>query len=110
MLTCCSFRVIDPHSQKQRRKSSRLSARGGDLGGAASEAGDDGANHSDDDESENSEPKEERDDLINPYWIEDKGLGRGEVDYLSGAEVQFWKDLIDKYLYPLDADSKKQVS
>ena len=64
-----------------------------------------------DDESETSEPKEERDDLINPYWIEDsKNLGRGEIDYLSGGEVQFWKDLIDKYLYPLDADSKKQVS
>ncbi len=64
-----------------------------------------------DDESETSEPKEERDDLINPFWIEDsKNLGRGEVDYLSGVEVQFWKDLIDKYLYPIDADSKKQVS
>lgn len=63
-----------------------------------------------DDESETSEPKEERDDLINPFWVEDsKNLGRGEVDYLSGAEVQFWKDLIDKYLHPIDADSKKQV-
>ncbi len=57
------FSVIDPHSQKQRRKSSRLSARG-DIGGAgASEAGDDG-NQSQDDESESSEPKEERDDLV----------------------------------------------
>jgi chitin synthase len=104
------FSVIDPHSQKQRRKSSRLSARG-DLGGAsASEAGDTLEVQSQDEESESSEPKEERDDLINPFWIEDKALGRGEVDYLSGAEVQFWKDLIDKYLYPLDADSKKQVN
>ena len=66
---------------------------------------------SQDDESEASEPQEERDDLINPYWVEDsKNLGRGEIDYLSGAEVQFWKDLIDKYLFPLDADSKKQVT
>ena len=49
--------------------------------------------------------------MINPYWVEDsKNLGRGEIDYLSGAEVQFWKDLIDKYLFPLDADSKKQVT
>jgi chitin synthase len=64
-----------------------------------------------DDESESSEPQEERDDLINPFWVEDsKNLGRGEIDYLSGAEVQFWKDLIDKYLFPLDADSKKQVT
>ena len=86
-----------------------MSARG-DIGGAASEAGDDGGNLSQHEGSETSEPKEERDDLINPFWIEDKNLGRGEVDYLSGAEVSFWKDLIDKYLYPLDADSKKQAS
>merc|ERR1719239_462549 len=41
-------------------------------------------------------------------WIEDRELGRGEVDYLSGAEIQFWKDLIEKYLHPLDADKQKQ--
>ena len=52
---------------------------------------------------------QERDDLINPFWIEDRDLGRGEVDYLSGAEIQFWKDLIEKYLHPLDADKDKQV-
>ena len=53
--------------------------------------------------------QEERDDLINPFWIEDRDLGRGEVDYLSGAEITFWKDLIEKYLHPLDADKAKQV-
>jgi len=48
--------------------------------------------------------------LINPFWVEDfKSLGRGEIDYLSGAEVQFWNDLIDKYLHPIDSDNKKQV-
>ena len=52
---------------------------------------------------------QERDDLINPFWIEDRDLGRGEVDYLSGAEIQFWKDLIEKYLHPIDADKTKQV-
>lgn len=41
--------------------------------------------------------------------MEDKILARGEVDYLSGPEVQFWTDLIEKYLHPLDADSAKQV-
>jgi len=101
--------VIDPHGQKQRRKSSRLSTRGGDVGNAASEGGDANDTESQD-ESEPTEPQEERDDLINPFWVEDsKGLGRGEIDYLSGAEVQFWKDLVDKYLHPIDADSKKQA-
>ena len=33
---------------------------------------------------------------------------RGEVDYLSGSEIAFWGDLIEKYLYPLDADKAKQ--
>merc|ERR1712038_1191681 len=55
------------------------------------------------------EPKEERDDLINPFWIEDRDLGRGEVDHLSGVEIQFWKDLIDKYLSPIDADKKREA-
>ena len=63
----------------------------------------------DGDGSQTSEHLEERDVLINPFWIEDKDIGRGEVDYLSGAEIQFWKDLIDKYLFPLDADKAKQV-
>ena len=57
-----------------------------------------------------SEPKTERDDLINPYWIEDKDLKRGEVDYLSGQEIQFWKDLLAKYLHPIDENKEQQVS
>ena len=35
-------------------------------------------------------------------------FSRGEVDYLSGSEIAFWADLIEKYLYPLDADKAKQ--
>ncbi|XP_068231758.1 chitin synthase chs-2-like isoform X2 [Palaemon carinicauda] len=61
-----------------------------------------------DSESEQSGPKEERDDLVNPYWMEDKALKRGEVDYMSGVEVQFFKDLIEKYLYPLDKNANEQ--
>ena len=55
------------------------------------------------------EPKTERDELINPYWIEDKDLKRGEVDYLSGPEIQFWKDLLDKYLHPIDENKQEQA-
>ncbi|KAG0723346.1 Chitin synthase chs-2 [Chionoecetes opilio] len=61
-----------------------------------------------DNESEKSAPKEERDDLVNPYWIEDKALKRGEVDYMPGAEVHFFKDLIEKYLYPLIKNPQEQ--
>lgn len=54
-------------------------------------------------------PKEERDDLVNPYWMEDKSLKRGEVDFMPGAEVNFFKDLIEKYLHPLVKNSMEQV-
>ena len=76
---------------------------------AASESGDTMDLDSEEDKSESTEPKEERDNLINPYWIEDRDLGRGEVDHLSGVEIQFWKDLIDKYLHPIDADKQREV-
>ena len=104
--------IIDPHSTagpKQRRKSSRLSVRGENMT-AVSEGGESVDMDTEEDASHTTEPKEERDDLINPFWIEDRDLGRGEVDYLSGPEIQFWKDLIDKYLYPIDADKTKQVT
>lgn len=67
-------------------------------------------NSSEESESESSTvPRDERDFLTNPYWIEDVELKKGEVDFLSSAEVQFWKDLIDKYLYPIDQDKEEEV-
>lgn len=61
-------------------------------------------------ESESSTiQREERDFLTNPYWIEDPDLRKGEVDYLSNSEILFWKDLIDKYLYPIDQNKEEQV-
>lgn len=57
-----------------------------------------------------SEPKIERSDDINPYWIEDKDLKKGPVAFLSANENQFWKELIDKYLFPIDADKVEEVS
>lgn len=47
--------------------------------------------------------------MTNPFWIEDPELKKGEVDFLSSAETQFWKDLIDKYLFPIDQDKDEQV-
>ncbi|XP_054721541.1 LOW QUALITY PROTEIN: chitin synthase chs-2-like [Uloborus diversus] len=92
---------------------------------AASEAGLSVVNENDDDEAEfdsgsdispsegldlkDKEPKQERDDLINPYWIEDKDLKRGEVEYLPTAEITFWNDLIDKYLFPIEQNKEHQA-
>lgn len=54
--------------------------------------------------------QERRDDLINPYWIEDPDLKKGEVDFLSPAEITFWKDLLEKYLFPIDENKEERVS
>lgn len=55
-------------------------------------------------------PQNRRDDLINPYWIEDPDLRKGEVEFLSSNEIQFWKDLLEKYLYPIDEDKDEKVT
>ena len=52
--------------------------------------------------------KIQRDDLTNPYWIEDRDLKNGKRGFLSGHETRFWKDLIEKYLMPLVKDVEKE--
>jgi chitin synthase len=102
---------MDPHglTKKQRRKSSRMSvSHGGDHISVVGEIP--GAEDDDDNLSTSrastatTEHHEKRDDLVNPYWCEENCLSRSEMDYLSGPETQFWIDLIDKYLHPIDAD------
>ncbi|XP_018021745.1 chitin synthase chs-2 [Hyalella azteca] len=76
----------------------------------------DGTHHEVDDETESlddtsevSEARQERDDLVNPYWIEDeKSVRKGEISYLPPKEIQFWKDLIAKYLFPLNKNAEEQ--
>lgn len=48
--------------------------------------------------------------LISPYWLQDERLRRGVVDFLSNDEEEFWKDLIGKYLRPIESDEESQVS
>ncbi|GBM97395.1 Chitin synthase chs-2 [Araneus ventricosus] len=103
-------RVVPPRNRK-----TSIGGRGsvkseGGLGAVNENDNDEEFNSdSDADNSERLEPKQERDDLINPYWIEDKDLRRGEVEYLSPAEMQFWKDLIEKYLFPLDENKEQKA-
>lgn len=63
-----------------------------------------------DSETASTLPKNKRDDLVNPYWIEDPDVGKGEVEYLSSNEMQFWKDLLEKYLFPLDENKEEKVT
>jgi len=60
--------------------------------------------------SSSSETRNDRDHLVNPYWIDDRDLKGGVVDFLNGTEIAFWKDLIEKYLAPINSDAKKEVS
>ncbi|CAH0404859.1 unnamed protein product [Chilo suppressalis] len=62
----------------------------------------------DDSEISMDVPTEVRDPLINPFWIEDPNLQKGEVDFLTTAETEFWKDLIDTYLRPIDENKEEQ--
>lgn len=76
--------------------------------GAVTEEHADDSNESDS-ETTSTVPQNKRDDLVNPYWIEDPDVGKGEVEFLSSTESQFWKDLLDKYLYPIDEDKDEKV-
>lgn len=48
--------------------------------------------------------------LISPYWFQDERLRRCQADFLSDDEEEFWKDLIGKYLRPIENDEESQVS
>ena len=50
-----------------------------------------------------------RDDFISPFWVSDRDLGTGPVRALDSVEAQFWRKLIDKYLYPIDADKTHEA-
>lgn len=54
------------------------------------------------------ESKPKRDPLINPLWIEDKAL-KGPMTHLSENEMQFWKDMLDKYLHPIDENKEEKA-
>ncbi|XP_075147009.1 hyaluronan synthase-like protein kkv isoform X1 [Haematobia irritans] len=102
--------TVNPHESSHRHGRRRTTSGSSKdhhlLSSVAEKSGDE----SDETESDSSgEPKQERDFLTNPYWIEDPDLRKGEVDFLSSSEIQFWKDLIDKYLFPIDNDPVEQA-
>lgn len=41
-------------------------------------------------------------------WLYDGELARGEVDFLSTEEENFWKEILDKYLHPIDDTENKK--
>ncbi|KAL7727578.1 hypothetical protein ACLKA6_014930 [Drosophila palustris] len=103
--------AVDPHghhaSRHNRRRTTSSGSKDHHLLSSVAEKSGDESDESDSDTS--AEPKQERDFLTNPYWIEDPDVRKGEVDFLSSSEIQFWKDLIDQYLYPIDNDPVEQA-
>ncbi|KAL9891261.1 hyaluronan synthase-like protein kkv isoform 2-T2 [Glossina fuscipes fuscipes] len=98
----------EQHSHRHgRRRTTSSSSKDHHLLSSVAEKSDGETEESGSDTS--AEPRQERDFLTNPYWIEDPELRKGEVDFLSSSEIQFWKDLIDKYLYPIDNDPVEQA-
>jgi chitin synthase len=60
------------------------------------------------------EEKIKRDPEKNPFWLDDfypdnAELGGGPVDYLPGTEIIFWRELIKKYLQPLEMSKKDKA-
>ncbi|KAK7872105.1 hypothetical protein R5R35_005181 [Gryllus longicercus] len=103
-------RVMDPTGQiTGRRRTISVHSRGDHLGSLAEDPAEEDQIHEDDSETVTSEPKQDRDDNVNPYWIEDRDLRKGEVDYISSAERQFWEDLLEKYLHPIDENKEEKA-
>lgn len=105
-----TFRVVDPTGHSSRRRSMSVSSRHGEHLKPVNEE-EEKEDSSDESLSDTASivPRNKRDELINPYWIEDPDVGKGEVEYLSSTELQFWKDLLAKYLYPLDENKEEKV-
>ena len=68
--------------------------------------GGDGGNYDHVDEPVDEYVEEEtkiiRNDLVNPYWIDDPYLKNGTVEYLPRGEENFWKELIEELLKPFE--------
>ena len=47
--------------------------------------------------------------LISPHWLQDECIKNGAVDFLPILEEEFWKQLIKKYLHPIEYDVESQV-
>ncbi|XP_014471699.1 PREDICTED: uncharacterized protein LOC106742874 isoform X1 [Dinoponera quadriceps] len=104
-------RAVDPHAG--RRRASSVGSRTADHLDAIGEdpAEDDNSNSETETvASQNTEANRNGSNFLSrPYWLNDEGLKKGEVDVLSMQEEQFWKDLLEKYLYPIDEDKAEKA-
>lgn len=105
---------MDPHGHVSglRRRASSVGSRSADHLGAIGEDPEEDDGRDSDTEtiaSQNTEHNREPGFPSRPYWLDDEGLKKGEVENLSMQEEQFWKELLEKYLYPIDEDKAEKV-
>jgi len=102
-------RAINPTSNIQQRRRTTVKIGQRDLGPLAeSEENDLGADTDSFTDNDYTESKEVRDEDVSPYWIDQPEMKKGNVEFLPTQEIQFWRDLIDKYLHPIDTDPQKR--
>ncbi|KYQ52765.1 Chitin synthase 8 [Trachymyrmex zeteki] len=105
-------RAVDPHSHASgRRRASSVGSRTADhLGAIGEDPEDEEGSETETVTSQNTEGNRDGSNFLSrPYWLTDEGLKKGEVDVLSMQEEQFWKDLLEKYLYPIDEDKAEKA-
>lgn len=51
----------------------------------------------------------DRNKILLPDWLYDIDLKNGDIDTISSSEIQFWIDLIEKYLKPLELTQRDKV-
>lgn len=105
-------RAVDPHAHASvRRRASSVGSRAADHLDVIGEDQEDNR-HSDAETvaSATTDGNRETNPFnARPYWLDDDGLKKGEIDTLGAQEDMFWKDLLDKYLYPIDDDPAEKV-
>ena len=107
------YRAVDPHSHVSgRRRASSVGSRTADhLGAIGEDPEDEEGSETETVTSQNTEGNRDGSNFLSrPYWLTDEGLKKGEMDVLSMQEEQFWKDLLEKYLYPIDEDKAEKVT
>ncbi|BES88625.1 chitin synthase [Nesidiocoris tenuis] len=105
-------KAVDPHGHvthgHHRKRTTSASSKDHNLAAVNEDPTEEDQDSDDSDTASTDEPKVERNDDINPYWIEDKEIRKGPVAFLSANELQFWRDLLEKYLYPIDDDKNER--
>ncbi|KAJ9577214.1 hypothetical protein L9F63_006188, partial [Diploptera punctata] len=93
------------HAPGRRRTTVNLNKK--DLESLAEDDEEETSDQDTDPYTENTVRYKGRRDEVNPFWIDyHEELRKGGIEFLGTREKQFWRDLIDKYLFVLIKEEK----